>query len=83
MIWSARITFDPSKEKIASALNLAGGSVIAVTGGYYGDAPTYQGHIAMIDRSSAFVTLNGPIRHSAAHRRHWASPPKSGPPVGE
>lgn len=50
--WPAVITFDPTKEKIASALNLSGRYVIAVTGGYIGDAPIYQGHVAMIDRAS-------------------------------
>jgi outer membrane protein assembly factor BamB len=50
--WPAVITRDASKEKIAGALNLAGRYVIAVTGGYLGDAPTYQGHVAMIDRGS-------------------------------
>jgi PQQ-like domain len=50
--WPAVITRDASKEKIAGALNLTGRYVIAVTGGYIGDAPTYQGHVAMIDRDS-------------------------------
>jgi outer membrane protein assembly factor BamB len=50
--WPVSITFDPTHEKIAAALNLSGNYVIAVTGGYYGDAPPYQGHIALIDRAS-------------------------------
>jgi hypothetical protein len=50
--WPAVITHDASKEKIAGALNLSGRYVVAVTGGYIGDAPTYQGHVAMIDRTS-------------------------------
>jgi outer membrane protein assembly factor BamB len=50
--WPAVITFDASREKIAGALNLSGRYVVAVTGGYLGDAPPYQGHVAMIDRSS-------------------------------
>jgi outer membrane protein assembly factor BamB len=54
--WPARITFDASKEKIAAALNISGQSVVAVTGGYYGDAPPYQGHVAMIDRSTGRIT---------------------------
>jgi hypothetical protein len=53
--WPAVITRDASKEKIAGALNLAGRYVIAVTGGYIGDAPSYQGHVAMIDRVSGRV----------------------------
>jgi hypothetical protein len=50
--WPARITRDPSHEKIAAALNIAGGSLIAATGGYVGDAPPYQGHVVLIDRVS-------------------------------
>jgi hypothetical protein len=47
--WSIAITLLPSREKIASALNYADGHVIATTGGYIGDAPPYQGHVAIID----------------------------------
>lgn len=47
--WSVSITRLPSREKIASALNYANGRVIATTGGYIGDAPPYQGHVAVID----------------------------------
>ena len=50
--WSVSITRLPSREKIASALNFAGGHVIATTGGYIGDAPPYQGHVAIIDAAS-------------------------------
>jgi outer membrane protein assembly factor BamB len=48
-VWSVSITRLPSREKIAGALNFANGRVIAVTGGYIGDAPPYQGHVAIID----------------------------------
>jgi outer membrane protein assembly factor BamB len=47
--WSVSVTRLPSREKIASALNFARGHVIATTGGYIGDAPPYQGHVAVID----------------------------------
>jgi outer membrane protein assembly factor BamB len=53
--WASRITFDASREKIEGGLNISGSWVIAATGGYYGDAPTYQGHLALIDRSSGRV----------------------------
>jgi hypothetical protein len=46
--WRVSITKLPSREKIAAALNWAGGHVIATTGGYIGDAPPYQGHVAVI-----------------------------------
>jgi hypothetical protein len=49
VVWSVSITRLPSREKIAAALNYANGRVIATTGGYIGDAPPYQGHVAVID----------------------------------
>jgi hypothetical protein len=48
-LWSTAITLLPTREKIASALNFSRGHVIAVTGGYIGDAPPYQGHVALLD----------------------------------
>ncbi len=53
--WPVTITRDPTHEKIASALNLSGRYVIAVTGGYIGDAPPYQGHVVAISRKSSRV----------------------------
>ncbi len=50
--WSTSITRLPRREKIASPLNFFGGRVIATTGGYVGDAPPYQGHVAVLDASS-------------------------------
>jgi outer membrane protein assembly factor BamB len=49
VVWRRSITELATREKIASALNFAGGHVIATTGGYIGDAPPYQGHVAVID----------------------------------
>jgi outer membrane protein assembly factor BamB len=54
-VWSRSITFDPVHEKIASALNLSGRYVVAVTGGYYGDAPPYDGHVVMINRATGRI----------------------------
>jgi outer membrane protein assembly factor BamB len=48
IVWRRSITRLPSREKIASSLNFAGGHVIATTGGYIGDAPPYQGHVAIL-----------------------------------
>jgi outer membrane protein assembly factor BamB len=48
-LWRTAITRLPRREKIASALNAFGGRVIATTGGYIGDAPPYQGHVAILD----------------------------------
>ncbi len=50
--WSTAITKLPEREKIASALNFFRGRVIAVTGGYIGDRPPYQGHVAILDAAS-------------------------------
>jgi hypothetical protein len=47
-VWRRRITKLPTREKIAASLNFAGGHVIATTGGYIGDSPPYQGHVAII-----------------------------------
>src|SRR5205807_2242490 len=47
VVWRRSITRLPSREKIASSLNFAGGNVIATTGGYIGDAPPYQGHVVV------------------------------------
>jgi hypothetical protein len=54
-VWGVSITKLPSREKIAAALNFANGHVIATTGGYIGDAPPYQGHVAIISRSGALL----------------------------
>ena len=50
--WRTRITLLASREKIASALNVWHGRVIAATGGYIGDAPPYQGHVAVLAAST-------------------------------
>jgi putative pyrroloquinoline-quinone binding quinoprotein/putative pyrroloquinoline-quinone-binding quinoprotein len=52
IVWSTAITLLPQREKIASPLNFYRGRVIATTGGYIGDAPPYQGHVAIIDGAS-------------------------------
>jgi len=51
-VWSTAITLLPEREKIASSLNYFRGRVIATTGGYIGDAPPYQGHVAVLDAAS-------------------------------
>ena len=48
VVWRRSITKLPSREKIASSLNFSGGRVIATTGGYVGDEPPYQGHVAIL-----------------------------------
>ncbi len=51
-IWSTVVTLLPSREKMDSPLKVFNGRVIAVTGGYVGDAPPYQGHVAILDAQS-------------------------------
>ncbi len=51
-LWRTAITRRPEREKIAAALNYHRGHVIATTGGYIGDAPPYQGHVAVLDAGS-------------------------------
>lgn len=53
--WPVKITKDPTREKLAAALNINGPDVLAATGGYIGDAPTYQGHVVAISRASGHV----------------------------
>jgi hypothetical protein len=53
--WPVTVTRDPTKEKMGSALNVAGADVIATTSGYIGDAPTYQGHVVAISRQSGKI----------------------------
>jgi outer membrane protein assembly factor BamB len=52
LVWSTAITTLPEREKIASPLNFFRGRVVATTGGYIGDAPPYQGHVAVLDAAS-------------------------------
>jgi outer membrane protein assembly factor BamB len=52
VVWNTAITLLPTREKIASPLNYYDGRVIATTGGYIGDAPPYQGHVAILDAAS-------------------------------
>jgi hypothetical protein len=55
--WRLSITKDATHEKIASALNYANGHVIATTGGYIGDAPPYQGHVAVISPAGKLLDV--------------------------
>lgn len=49
LVWKTAVTLLPSREKLTSAVKVYRGRVIAVTGGYIGDAPPYQGHVAVLD----------------------------------
>jgi hypothetical protein len=47
----------PLTEKDASPLNVANGYLYAVTSGYYGDAPPYDGHVVAVNLSSGKTTV--------------------------
>jgi outer membrane protein assembly factor BamB len=55
VLWSTSITRDPTHEKLAAPLNFAHGLVIAATGGYIGDAPSYQGHVVTLRPSNGGI----------------------------
>jgi hypothetical protein len=75
--WPVSITFDPTHEKIASPLNTTGSSVVVSTDGYIGDAPPYQGHVVMIDRSSGRITA---VWNALCSNRHGLiDPPRACP----
>lgn len=73
-VWSTAITLLPQREKIASALNYDRGRVIAVTGGYIGDAPPYQGHVAILDATSGRLAH---VWNSLCSDRHELIEPSS------
>jgi outer membrane protein assembly factor BamB len=49
VLWTTSITQLPLREKMDSPLKLFRGRIVAVTGGYIGDRPPYQGHVAILD----------------------------------
>jgi PQQ-like domain len=57
LLWRTAITELPLREKMDSPLKLFDGHVIAVTAGYVGDRPPYQGHVVILD------TLSGRVLH--------------------
>jgi PQQ-like domain len=72
--WPARVTLLPAREKLGTSLNLSGNSVIATTGGYIGDQPPYQGHVALIDRATGRVNH---VWNSLCSDRHRLIQPSS------
>jgi outer membrane protein assembly factor BamB len=73
--WPVRITFDATKEKIGTALNISGPWVIATTGGYDGDGPIYEGHVVVIDRDTGQIA--GAWNAECSDRHHLLDPPSS------
>lgn len=55
VVWRTSITRLPAREKIAAPLGFFNSRVIATTGGYVGDQPPYQGHVAILDAGTGAV----------------------------
>jgi outer membrane protein assembly factor BamB len=77
--WPAVVTEDPVHEKTGTALNLSGDLVLATTGGYFGDAPPYQGHVVAIDRESGRIVN---VFNALCSDRHVVIDPTSCPESG-
>src|SRR5579859_147694 len=74
--WPVSITKLPSREKIGVPLNLSRGLVLVSTGGYFGDAPPYQGHVVAIDSASGRIVN---VWNSLCSDRHAIIQPSSCP----
>lgn len=51
-VWRTAVTLLARREKMDSPLKFSQGHVVAVTAGYVGDKPPYQGHVAVLDGAS-------------------------------
>ena len=72
-LWATRITFDAAHEKIASSLAVDGADVVAVTGGYIGDVPPYDGHVVTLTRAGGRIVHVWNSECSDRHRLIRAS----------
>jgi outer membrane protein assembly factor BamB len=74
VLWTTRITRDPTHEKITSSLNVSRGLVLATTGGYVGDAPPYQGHVVTMSERTGRIAH---VWNSLCANRHTLILPSS------
>jgi outer membrane protein assembly factor BamB len=74
--WPVSITRDASHEKLAAALNIDAGYLLVATGGYFGDAPPYQGHVIAIDRAGGRIVS---VFNTLCANRHAVIVPSSCP----
>jgi outer membrane protein assembly factor BamB len=74
VLWTTRITFDPTHEKITSSLNVSRGRVVATTGGDIGDAPPYQGHVVTMSESTGRIAH---VWNSLCSNRHTLIVPRT------
>ena len=72
--WRVAITKLPQREKITSSLNYSNGRVIATTGGYIGDQPPYQGHVAIVSAAKGRLLH---VWNSLCSNRHRLIAPSS------
>ena len=77
--WSTAVTTLPTREKIAAPLGVFRGHVIAVTAGYIGDAPPYQGHVAVLDAATGRLLH---VWNALCSDRHELIEPSSCPESG-
>lgn len=54
-VWSTAVTKLPKSEKLDSPLSFVNGKVIVTTAGYVGDAPPYQGHVAILNAGTGAI----------------------------
>jgi hypothetical protein len=74
VLWTTTITRDPTHEKITSSLNVSRGLVIATTGGYIGDAPSYQGHVVTMSERTGRIAH---VWNSLCSDRHTLIVPRT------
>jgi hypothetical protein len=72
--WPVRVTPLAAREKLTSALGIAGGELLASTGGYYGDAAPYVGHILAINLQSGHIDA---VFNTLCANRHTVIDPAS------
>ncbi len=72
--WPVSVTRDPTHEKLGAALNIDGSEIVVATSGYFGDAPPYQGHVILIDRSSGRLSS---VFNTLCSNRHGLIVPSS------
>jgi len=66
-VWSTAVTKLPKSEKLDSPLSFVNGKVIVTTAGYVGDAPPYQGHVAILNAGTGAIEH---VRNSLCSDRH-------------
>jgi outer membrane protein assembly factor BamB len=74
VLWTTRITLDPTREKLTSSLNVFQRRLIATTGGYIGDAPPYQGHVVTMSEQTGQIAH---VWNSLCSDRHELIVPKT------